>query len=195
MTVQVIVADSAERFSDSRQIQICASPARKRPVALSCVALNLAARVSPPARFACVRSAHRTAVACPAIFPDFIPLFATVAWRSAKYEDVYLKAYESVSQARQSIAAYRMWYHRQRPHSSLADRTPYEVYFALLPAIETAAKRPALSTLNSGTTVRTNEATSDHLPDVRIPIIGDWCSPTRSLHRRDRSVPHEAYTD
>jgi putative transposase len=44
-----------------------------------------------------------------------------------------------VSQARESIAAYMTWYNRQRPHSSLTDRTPDEAYFAMLPAIKTAA--------------------------------------------------------
>jgi putative transposase len=56
-----------------------------------------------------------------------------------KYEEVYLKAYESVSLARHSIADYLKWYNQRRPHSSLADRTPDEAYFAMLPAIKTAA--------------------------------------------------------
>ncbi|MBP0595877.1 IS3 family transposase [Paraburkholderia sp. LEh10] len=66
-------------------------------------------------------------------------VFVERLWRSVKYEEVYLKAYESVSQARESIAAYMTWYNRQRPHSSLTDRTPDEAYFAMLPAINTAA--------------------------------------------------------
>jgi putative transposase len=66
-------------------------------------------------------------------------VFVERLWRSVKYEEVYLKAYESVSQARQSIADYMMWYNQRRPHSSLADRTPDEAYFAMLPAIKTAA--------------------------------------------------------
>jgi putative transposase len=66
-------------------------------------------------------------------------VFVERLWRSVKYEEIYLKAYESVSQARQSIAAYMTWYNRGRPHSSLADRTPDEAYFAMLPAIKTAA--------------------------------------------------------
>jgi putative transposase len=66
-------------------------------------------------------------------------VFVERLWRSVKYEEVYLKAYESVSQARQSIADYLTWYNQRRPHSSLADRTPDEAYFAMLPAIKTAA--------------------------------------------------------
>ncbi|MFV0284618.1 MAG: IS3 family transposase [Castellaniella sp.] len=60
-------------------------------------------------------------------------------WRSIKYEEVYLKAYDSVSQARQSIGAYIELYNQRRPHSSLADQTPDEAYFATLPAIKSAA--------------------------------------------------------
>jgi putative transposase len=66
-------------------------------------------------------------------------VFIERLWRSVKYEEVYLKAYESVGQARQSIADYLAWYNWKRPHSSLSDKTPDEAYFALLPAIKTAA--------------------------------------------------------
>ncbi|MGK8200737.1 integrase core domain-containing protein [Burkholderia cepacia] len=51
----------------------------------------------------------------------------------------YLKAYESVSHARRSIDEYIELYNRKRPHSSLADQTPDEAYFATLPAIKSAA--------------------------------------------------------
>ncbi|MDR6504245.1 transposase InsO family protein [Burkholderia ambifaria] len=54
-------------------------------------------------------------------------------------EAVYLKAYESVSHARRSIGEYIEMYNRKRPHSSLADQTPDEAYFATLPAIKSAA--------------------------------------------------------
>jgi len=66
-------------------------------------------------------------------------VFVERVWRSIKYEEVYLKAYESVSQARQSIGAYIQLYNQRRPHSSLADQAPDEAYFAMLPAIKTAA--------------------------------------------------------
>ncbi len=66
-------------------------------------------------------------------------VFIERLWRSVKYEEVYLKAYESVGQARQSIANYLTWYNQQRPHSSLSDKTPDEAYFAMLPAMKTAA--------------------------------------------------------
>jgi putative transposase len=66
-------------------------------------------------------------------------VFVERIWRSIKYEEVYLKAYESVSHARRSIGEYIELYNRKRPHSSLADRSPDEAYFATLPAIKSAA--------------------------------------------------------
>ena len=50
-------------------------------------------------------------------------------WRTVKYEEVYLKAYDSVSEARASIARYLAFYNERRPHSSLDGRTPHEAYF------------------------------------------------------------------
>jgi putative transposase len=66
-------------------------------------------------------------------------VFVERVWRSIKYEEVYLRAYESVSHARRSIGDYIELYNRKRPHSSLLDRTPDEAYFATLPAIKSAA--------------------------------------------------------
>jgi putative transposase len=66
-------------------------------------------------------------------------VFVERVWRSIKYEEVYLKAYGSVSHARRSIGDYIELYNRKRPHSSLADQTPDEAYFATLPAIKSAA--------------------------------------------------------
>nr|WP_143327042.1 IS3 family transposase [Paraburkholderia hospita] len=66
-------------------------------------------------------------------------VFVERVWRSVKYEEVYLKAYDSVSHARRSIGNYLNWYNQNRPHSRLADLTPDEAYFATLPAIKSAA--------------------------------------------------------
>lgn len=60
-------------------------------------------------------------------------------WRRVKYEEVYLKTYDSVSHARSSIRDYIKLYNQERPHSSLADRTPDEAYFAMLPAVKLVA--------------------------------------------------------
>jgi putative transposase len=49
--------------------------------------------------------------------------------RSVKYEEVYLKAYDTVTDARSSISQYFAFYNQRRPHSSLDRRTPDEAYF------------------------------------------------------------------
>ena len=56
-------------------------------------------------------------------------IFVERLWRSVKYEEVYLRAYESVSEARTSIGRYLDFYNRRRPHSSLDDMTPDRAYF------------------------------------------------------------------
>jgi putative transposase len=60
-------------------------------------------------------------------------VFVERIWRSVKYEEVYLKAYASVGEARTSIGRYLDFYNRDRPHSSLDRRTPDEAYFDHLP--------------------------------------------------------------
>ena len=57
-------------------------------------------------------------------------VFVERLWRSIKYEEVYLHAYESVSQARAGIARYLAFYNAARPHSSLGKKTPDQSYFA-----------------------------------------------------------------
>ena len=65
-------------------------------------------------------------------------VFVERLWRTVKYEEVYLRAYDSVSQARISIAKYLAFYNAGRPHSSLDERTPDEAYFASEPLAEVA---------------------------------------------------------
>ena len=60
-------------------------------------------------------------------------VFVERLWRSVKYEEVYLKAYDNVSEARASIGRYLDFYNRRRPHSSLDDATPDQAYFNMLP--------------------------------------------------------------
>ena len=66
-------------------------------------------------------------------------IFVERFWRSIKYEEVYLHAYDSVSQAKTGIARYIDFFNAARPHSSLDKQTPDEFYFATLPAIKQAA--------------------------------------------------------
>lgn len=58
-------------------------------------------------------------------------VFVERLWRSVKYEEVYLRAYDSVSEARASIGRYLAFYNERRPHSSLDGRTPDEAYFGI----------------------------------------------------------------
>ena len=63
-------------------------------------------------------------------------VFVERLWRTIKYEEVYLRAYDSVSEARASLGRYLDLYNRRRPHSSLDDMTPDQAYFgtrSLLP--------------------------------------------------------------
>ena len=66
-------------------------------------------------------------------------VFVERLWRSIKYEEVYLYAYDSVSAAKQGLERYINKYNQIRPHSSLDRQTPDEFYFENLPAILKAA--------------------------------------------------------
>ena len=66
-------------------------------------------------------------------------VFVERLWKSIKYEEVYLHAYDSVGQAKTGLARYIDFYNSKRPHSSLHKNTPDEFYFATLPAIKRAA--------------------------------------------------------
>ena len=56
-------------------------------------------------------------------------IFVERLWRSVKYEEVYLRSYETVREARQALARYFHLYNTERLHQSLGYRTPQEVYF------------------------------------------------------------------
>jgi putative transposase len=56
-------------------------------------------------------------------------VFVERLWKSVKYEQVYLHAYDSVSHARDSLKRYFEFYNTKRPHSSLDRLTPDQVYF------------------------------------------------------------------
>jgi putative transposase len=65
-------------------------------------------------------------------------VFVERLWRSVKYEEVYLRAYASVGEARASIGRYLDFYNRKRPHSSLDARTPDCAYYEHLPQVAAA---------------------------------------------------------
>ena len=60
-------------------------------------------------------------------------VFVERLWRSVKYEEVYLRAYDSVSDARASLGRCLDFYSSRRPHSSLGARTPEQAYLDHLP--------------------------------------------------------------
>jgi putative transposase len=66
-------------------------------------------------------------------------VFVERLWKSIKYEEVYLRAYETVSEAKQHLGRYVTFYNERRPHSSLDGRTPDHVYFTSLPPLAAAA--------------------------------------------------------
>ena len=60
-------------------------------------------------------------------------VFVERLWRSVKYEEVYLHAYDSVSATRAGLDRYFQFYNCRRPHSRLDRQTPDQVYFESLP--------------------------------------------------------------
>ena len=66
-------------------------------------------------------------------------VFVERLWRSVKYEEVYLHAYDSVSDAKNGLGKYFTWYNQNRPHTALDDLTPDEFYFDNLPTLLKAA--------------------------------------------------------
>ena len=66
-------------------------------------------------------------------------VFVERLWRTIKYEEVYLHAYQNVPEARAAIGKYLIFYNTKRPHSSLDGQTPDHAYFNPLQPIPVAA--------------------------------------------------------
>jgi putative transposase len=66
-------------------------------------------------------------------------VFVERLWKSVKYEEVYLHAYDSVSEAKRGLEKYFTFYNQRRPHTALDDKTPDEFYFDNLPVLPKAA--------------------------------------------------------
>ena len=60
-------------------------------------------------------------------------IFIERPWKSVKYEDVYLKAYDSIATARKELTNRFTRYNVRQRHQGLDDRTPDEVYWSMLP--------------------------------------------------------------
>jgi putative transposase len=65
-------------------------------------------------------------------------LFVEHLWKSVKYEEVYLHAYDTVADAQRHLVAYFTFYNQRRPHAALDGQTPDMVYFASRPHLEAA---------------------------------------------------------
>ncbi len=65
-------------------------------------------------------------------------VFVERLWKTIKYEQVYLHAYATVSEARAKLTAYIDFYNRRRPHRALDGHTPDDVYFNSLPLQQAA---------------------------------------------------------
>lgn len=66
-------------------------------------------------------------------------VFVERLWRSVKYEEVYLRAYNGVTEARQGLERYFLFYNGRRPHTALDNKTPEEFYLEKMPALHCAA--------------------------------------------------------
>ena len=60
-------------------------------------------------------------------------IFVERWWRSVKYEEVYPRQYQNLREARAGLSAYFRFYNTERPHPSLANRTPADVYADVRP--------------------------------------------------------------
>jgi putative transposase len=78
--------------------------------------------------FTSVLRAHEVAISMDGRGRFSDNIFVERLWRSLKYEEVYLKAYESVAEARQGIASYFQFYNNERLHQALGYRTPRQVF-------------------------------------------------------------------
>jgi putative transposase len=85
------------------------------------------------AAFTGVLSAHGIAISMDGKGAWRDNIFIERLWRSVKYEEVYLRAYDGVSDARASIGRYLDFYNRRRPHASLDGATPDQAYSTTLP--------------------------------------------------------------
>jgi len=67
-------------------------------------------------------------------------VFIERLWRSVKYEEVYLHAYETVSDVRTGLTRYFTFFNQRRPHEALTRCTPDQVYFKALPTTATSPR-------------------------------------------------------
>lgn len=80
-------------------------------------------------------------------------IFTERLWRSVKYEEVYLKSYSDIEEARTNLASYLQFYNHERRHQSLNRQTPAEVYDNKKTADADRNYKPSLTSISSNFTV------------------------------------------
>jgi putative transposase len=88
--------------------------------------------------FTDVLKAHHVAISMDGKGRWIDNVFVERLWRSVKYEDIYLHAYDSVKELNRALSLYFAFYNGRRPHQSLDQSTPDAVYFAV-PELSQAA--------------------------------------------------------
>lgn len=108
-------------------IFVCLVPSQ--PPSKECCDDRLRPPCAPPSTSSRCWPAARSRSAWTAKGPGGTNVFVERLWRTIKYEEVYLRAYAGVPEARASIGHYLAFYNSRRPHSSLDGRTPDQAYF------------------------------------------------------------------
>ncbi|MGO8684332.1 MAG: integrase core domain-containing protein [Thermoleophilia bacterium] len=105
-------------------------------------------------------------------------VFIERLWRSVKYEEVYLKGYENITEARRELKAYFDFYNHRRRHQGLADRTPDEVYWSTL-LVYATDKTDSCMTSSSSPKKRLmlSKATRPPLKLPLLCLVLPWWSP------------------
>lgn len=106
------------------------------------IALNRALRTATPAihnsdqgtqftdeRYTTILQSHDIEISMDGRGRCMDNIFTERLWRSVKYEDVYLKAYQNIHEAREGLTRYFTFYNTIRKHQSLKYRTPSDVYY------------------------------------------------------------------
>lgn len=88
--------------------------------------------------FTSILTAHGVAVSMDGRGAWTDNVFIERLWRSVKYDEVYLKAYESIAEAKRGIGSYFELYNTRKRHQGLDNRTPDAVYWATLPEVKEA---------------------------------------------------------
>ena len=103
-------------------------------------------------------------------------IFVERLWRTIKYEEVYLRAYASVSEARNSISRYLAFYNGRRPHSSLGGQTPDQAYLTPLQPIPPRHKQDGHPFSDDLDPVQRSRASSldRHLDRAEPPRHASW---------------------